>query len=374
MGEALDRWEGERSSPSPPGISSDADSPGTRLPPWDDARIRPSFDGFEIEGLLAVGAVGAIYRARQRSMPHRAVAIKVVKAGLESDTSSLLLGREIEALGRLRHPHIVQVLGSGVVGATRYLAMELIDGTRLCDWIPRPGEPADPARTPEILRLCAQLARALDHAHSKGVVHRDMQPGNVLIRANGEAVLIDFGFARMNDGRDVSLPVEAAGSLSHLAPEVRAGEAVGPAADVYGLCAILMHLLTGRPPVMPRDRGDLRTQAKHADPVKTVMACKQLSSGVRKILARGLARLPRHRYANAAVLALELDALVDGKPPRTAWVPSWRDAARWLHRLSTRWFTLSLAWIARWSKARSRRPIDGPDHSPRHRTSGIDPG
>jgi serine/threonine protein kinase len=166
-------------------------------------------------------------------------------------------------------------------------------------------------------------------------------PQNVLIRANGEAVLIDFGFARMNDGRDVDLTGEGAGSLDHMAPETWAGEAVGPAADVYGLCAIMLHLLTGHPPFCSRSPDDLAKQRRRANPARTAMACKGLAPDLRAILARGLARRPKDRHANAGVLALDIDALVDGKSSssssRTFGI---RDVAGKLDRFLRRWFPL----------------------------------
>src|SRR5262249_46757106 len=144
---------------------------------------------------LGRGAMGVVYEARQLSLD-RNVAIKVI-VGYGSLSRELRerFDREIAMLAGISHPNIVKTFGSGVFAGTPYVVMELIRGEPLTSLLLPKGEALTTDRVHRIVEIAAKLARALDHAHERGVVHRDVKPGNVLVDSRGEPVLIDFGLA-----------------------------------------------------------------------------------------------------------------------------------------------------------------------------------
>src|SRR5262249_29845698 len=178
------------------------------------------------------------------------VALKVIRPGLDSDEVLRRFQTERQVLAELQHPHIARLLDGGTTGDGRpYFVMEYIDGEpldRYCDRH-RPG-------TRERLQMLLTVCAAVQHAHERGVLHRDLKPGNVLVTADGTPRVTDFGLAKRLEDQAGSPPATGQtpsgailGTPSYMAPE-QAGGKVGPAADVYALGSILYELLTGRPP------------------------------------------------------------------------------------------------------------------------------
>jgi serine/threonine-protein kinase len=205
----------------------------------------PSVPGYELLGVLGRGGMGVVYKARQLGF-NRAVALKMIRAGADP-THRARFRVEAEAVARLRHPNIVQVFDIGETDGCPFFSMEHLEGGSLADRAK--ADPLAPRRAAEVVEA---LARAMHHAHEAGVVHRDLKPSNVLLDADGMPKVADFGLAKLLDADSTRAASEAVlGTACYMAPEQAGGpnREVGPAADVYGLGAILYHLLTGRPPV-----------------------------------------------------------------------------------------------------------------------------
>ncbi|MEL6713028.1 MAG: serine/threonine-protein kinase, partial [Planctomycetota bacterium] len=296
-----------------------------------------------LEEELGRGAGGHVVAATQRSLGRR-VAVKL-HAGLGADAARGF-AREARVMARVAHPGIVPVLRHGTLGGRPALVMEHVDGTALDAVLEalrtRGDTPRAAALTStdlgEVLggdrarargadepwwRVCARgvrdLARALDHAHRCGVLHRDVKPSNVLLDRSGRVLLADFGVAA-DDGDEGA---DAAGSLSGQAPELLRGGAATRASDVYALGAVLSEWASLEPPyaatgaaalVRAVDRGERRALPR------------RLPSGLTAIRERAMAQRPEDRYSSAADLARDLDALLEGRALLAARERPW---ARW---------------------------------------------
>ena len=208
----------------------------------------PEVPGYEILGELGRGGMAVVYQARQLQ-PNRIVALKMIRAIEHAGpTERLRFQIETEAVARLQHPHIVQLYEAGEVRGQPFFSLEFCDGGTLAQqWKKQRPSPREAAG------LIETLARAMHYAHLRGVIHRDLKPGNVLL-AGPERVakITDFGLAKRIDAeaRDLSQSGAIMGTASYMAPEQAAGKVhdTGPAADVYGLGAMLYECLTDQPP------------------------------------------------------------------------------------------------------------------------------
>src|SRR5262249_21732968 len=221
---------------------------------------------------------------------------------------------ETEAVARLTHPNIVPLYEAGEVGGQPFFSSEFCDGgaldKRLKSWRPTPAEAAG---------LVETLARAVHYAHLRGVVHRDLKPANVLLTADGTPKITDFGLAKRLDaeGRDVSQSGAVMGTASYMAPEQAAGKVrdTGPAADVYGLGALLYECLAGRPPFEGTQPAVLAAVLT-GEPVPPSRRDAKGRRDLETICLRCLRKEPERRYADAAALAEELRRYRAGEPIR----------------------------------------------------------
>jgi len=271
---------------------------------------------YPIQGVIGSGATGIVYRARQES-PQRDVAVKVLRSqGV--DEVARRFEREALLLGRLQHPGIAQIFESGVAELNgvpaAFIAMELVDGVPITEHAVREG-----ASIRERVRLVAELAEAVHHAHLRGVIHRDLKPTNVLVTpgeggsARGQVKVIDFGVARATDAGEGTLQTiagEVLGTLAYMSPEQVRGDvdAIDARADVYGLGAIAYELLSGR---LPHDlSGKTLTTAARIIVDEIPSALGALEPGCRgdleHVVAKALAKEPERRYQSASALAVEL--------------------------------------------------------------------
>jgi serine/threonine protein kinase len=260
--------------------------------------------GFEILDIIACGRTGFLYRARQLSL-QRQVALKVMPASSREDERELAaFRREAALIARLHHPHIVQIFDLGERGGVPYFVMELIEGKSLGAYF---GD--GPAPLVDAARLMAQLARAVEHAHQRGVVHCCIKPGSVIVMSD-EVKLTCFGLARIaGETYDKDLERGVWRLVSYLAPEQieDRDEAIGPATDIYSLGATLYSLLTGQPPFAADSMALTRELVLHEAPLPP----SQLQAGVPADLdaacLRCLEKEPLRRFGSAGALAQELE-------------------------------------------------------------------
>lgn len=256
--------------------------------------------GYDIDGEIGEGAMASVYLATQRSL-ERKVALKVMAAALAADPSFCeRFLREGKTLARLSHPHTVTIHDIGNVGELYYMAMEYLPNGTLKERIAA-------GLTPEQgLVYIRQIASALGYAHAQGLVHRDVKPANILFRADGTAVLSDFGIAKSLDDRTQFTQAGfAVGTPSYMSPEQARGQEIDGRADLYALGVVLYEILVGKLPYNGTDA--LSTALAHlTEPLPEL----PLHHGrYQQVLKKLLAKDPAERYPDATALLLALDQL-----------------------------------------------------------------
>jgi len=264
--------------------------------------------GYRVVGRLGAGGMGTVYRARQLSMD-RDVALKVFAVSeREKPGEAEKFLREARAVAQLQHPHIVRGLDAGEHGGVRYIAMELLEGETVFQVLRRAG-PYPERRALDVVR---SVARALEHAWSRGVIHRDVKPSNVFLHRDGRAILFDFGLAkRVVDDPFSSAGLVAQGTPHYASPEqLRGLPDLDVRSDLYSLGATWFHLLTGRVPFPGSSSAAIA--ARHLTepfPDPAAGGGSETLRATGRILRRLCAKRREERYPDPTALLLDLDAL-----------------------------------------------------------------
>jgi formylglycine-generating enzyme required for sulfatase activity len=304
-----------------------------------EGRDYPEVPGYEVLGVLGRGGMGVVYRARQLKA-NRLVALKMIRAVEHaSPTDRLRFQIEAEAVARLQHPHIVQLYEVGEVCGQPFFSLEFCDGGTLTEQL-KEKRPA----TREAAELVEALARAMHYAHLRGVVHRDLKPGNVLLASPAASALgvaaplakiTDFGLAKRIDAeaRDVSKSGAVLGTAAYMAPEQAAGKVrdTGPAADVYALGVLLYECLTGRPPFEGPQHVVL-VSVLNDEPVPPSRLVPKVPRDLETICLKCLSKEPTRRYASAEALADDLRRFLSGEPVQARPVGRVERALKWARR------------------------------------------
>jgi formylglycine-generating enzyme required for sulfatase activity/tRNA A-37 threonylcarbamoyl transferase component Bud32 len=268
--------------------------------------------GYEILSVLGRGGMGVVYKARQTALK-RVVALKMVLTGGHAGAKELARFRiEAEAAARLQHPNIVQIYEVGEHDGQPYFSMEYVDGGSLAQRLDGTPQPAGDAAC-----LTETLARAVHAAHQRGVIHRDLKPGNVLLGPGGEPKVADFGLAkRLDESGGNTRTNDILGTPSYMSPEQAGGRSkeVTAAADTYALGAILYELLTGRPPFLGETPLDTVQQILSRDPVPPRQLQSRVPRDLETVCLKCLEKDPRKRYPTALDLAEELRRFREGEP------------------------------------------------------------
>jgi serine/threonine protein kinase len=254
---------------------------------------------YEIVALLGKGGTAAVYRARQLTIK-REVAVKVIKPDLaETEGFARRLEREAETIAALSHRHIVRLFDYGQHGEVVYLVMELLTGGSLSEQIKR--GPLPPESTNHIL---GEIASALDFAHRRGVIHRDLKPQNVLFDEDGSAVLTDFGLAKLLHGTTALTQSGAVmGTPTYMAPEQWRAEPLDARTDVYALGNILFEMLTGRPPFIADTLFTMLHLHVNEPPPPMRSVNPAVPYRIEQVVKKALAKDPAQRFDSAPALA-----------------------------------------------------------------------
>jgi len=280
--------------------------------------------GYQLLSKLGSGAMAMVFKAKQISLD-RVVAIKVLPRKLSENAEYVsMFYKEGKAAAKLNHPHIVQAIDVGEAGGFHYFVMEFIEGHDLWDELQSDGSHARDFTEREALDVIIQIARALEHAHSHGLIHRDVKPKNIMLTMEGDtqvAKLADMGLAR-SAGDIESAKAEAGrayGTPYYISPEQIRGEVdIDFRADIYSLGATFYHVVTGRVPFDAETpaavmRKHLTEQLIPPDHINTA-----LSAGVGEVIEVMMAKNRDHRYSSTSDLLLDLEAIADGRPPMQA--------------------------------------------------------
>src|ERR1035441_4245671 len=276
------------------------------------------FGRYEILTELGRGAMGVVYKARDPRI-NRVVAVKTVSlAGQPPEEEREYrerFFREAEAAGRLSHPGIVTIFDMGEEPETRapYIVMEFVGGQSLDKVLARDDHKL-PLET--ALQLTVELAEALDCAHGQGVVHRDLKPANILITEDGHAKIADFGVAKLNLA-NYTLAGRVLGTPAYMSPEQLNGDAVDGRSDLFSLGVILYTILTGYRPFQGNSALTVSFKVVNRQPVPATVLDTDLPPGLDYIIARAMAKDPAQRYQRGMEMALDIQALREGRDPQS---------------------------------------------------------
>jgi non-specific serine/threonine protein kinase/serine/threonine-protein kinase len=276
--------------------------------------------GYEILHALGSGGMGTVYAAEQ-AHPRRRVALKLLREGSLSERARRRFEYEAELLGRLRHPGIAHIYEAGVAdsgsGAQPFLAMELVEGEPLAKWVAL----SNPSLQTK-LELFVEICLAVQHAHERGVIHRDLKPDNILVEHDGKPKVLDFGIARAI-GADVGVATRLTeagaliGTLSYMSPERLADDpdAIDTRSDVYSLGVILHELVTGRRPhaIEGLPIGRAIEKIRFQDPAP-LSATTSVVRDLEIIVGKAIDKDPARRYASAAALADDVHRFLRDEP------------------------------------------------------------
>jgi hypothetical protein len=287
-----------------------------------EPRLGDVLAGHRLDAVIGRGGMGVVYLARHLALD-RSAAIKVIAAEHSANGDfRARFTRESRMVAAIDHPHVVAVQDAGEDDGVLYIAMALVEGMDLGDLIAAYGRLAPPLAA----RLVAQVASALDAAHARGLVHRDVKPANILVGARGGAhhvYLTDFGLAtRPGEGSSATAAETVIGTLDYLAPEqIESGSQVDPRADVYALGCVLYHALTGAIP-FPRPSTPQKLWAHiNAEPPSALDVDPTIPLAYQAVVRRAMQKEREARFASAAEMEAALKATIAGEHPTNGRAP-----------------------------------------------------
>jgi len=309
-------------------VEANSELRGEQEPP--QAELPREFGDYELLEEVGRGGQGVVFRAWQKSL-NRTVAVKVIGIGRLTTTTHLKrLRREAEAAAKLNHPRIVPIYEVGERDGTYYFSMRFVEGDCLDEVVSRGS-----ISIRQAVELIAKVARTVHYAHEHGILHRDIKPGNILLDADGEPHLTDFGLARLvEQGSTVTGSLEVMGTPSYMAPEQAVGNnaAVGRATDVYGLGAVLYELLTGHAPFEGGTTYETIHLLLDSEPRQPRLWNRKVDRDLSAVCLKCLQKNPKYRYSSALELAEDLDRWLWHQPIRAKRSGLFTHARKWVQR------------------------------------------
>ena len=327
-----------------------------------DSEPRPNVPArigrYRILRVIGEGGMGVVYEAEQEH-PHRKVALKVIRAGAPSRAILRRFQHEAEILGQLQHVGIAHIYeastaevdaGQGSRIVQPYFAMEYIDGKPLTQYAD-----TEALNVKQRLVLLARICDAVQHAHQKGVIHRDLKPGNILVDVTGQPKILDFGVARATDSdmQTVTMQTDIGqliGTVPYMSPEQVTGDSrkVDTRSDVYALGVILYELVSGRLPYDVRDRSilDAARVIQDEEPPRLSMIDRSLRGEIEVIIHKALEKDKERRYQSASDLGSDIRRHLGGEP-----IDARRDSRFYVHSQDADGGTVSWPWRRSWCSA-----------------------
>jgi serine/threonine-protein kinase len=267
---------------------------------------------YEIESPLGRGGMATVYRARDTVLG-RTVAVKILAERYARDARAVeRFRREARAAGALNHPNVVAVYDTGAEDGTHYIVMEHVEGRTLDELLGAGPLPAD-----EAARIGVAVSNALEAAHEKGLVHRDVKPANIILTPEGGVKVADFGIARAVEADTLTQTGTVLGTAAYISPEQAKGDPVGPPSDLYSLGCVLYQMLTGRAPFRGESSMAVAFQHVNERPVPPSKVAG-VPAGVEAVVLKAMAKKPKGRFPSAAAMAGALDEAASKLPAGVA--------------------------------------------------------
>jgi serine/threonine protein kinase len=252
-----------------------------------------TFGGYQVESVVGLGGIGVLYRARQLRLD-RPVALKLVEPSVARDpVVRERLRREARAVAALDHPNVVPLYEAGEENGTVYIVTRWVDGTELGTLLQRDG----PLAPRQAAQAAAQIAAALELAHGKGLVHRDVKPSNVIMTTEGHVYLTDFGLAkRAETAAGLTAADQMLGTVDYVAPEQIEGSEPDARSDIYSLGCVLYEMLTGEPPFGAQKGGMAKMWAHvNAEPAPVRQRRPDVPPALDEVMRRAMSKSPDAR-------------------------------------------------------------------------------
>lgn len=259
---------------------------------------------------IGFGGMAIVYKAMDEITRHL-VAVKVLRPEYNSDAEFVSrFQREAEAASKMTHHNIVNLLDVGMDGENRYLVMEYVQGKTLKDVIREKGKLSESVAG----QIAVRILSALQHAHSNGIIHRDIKPQNILVHENGHVKVADFGIARIANAPTLTKGDNVMGSVHYFSPEQARGEAADVTSDIYSVGVVLYEMLTGRVPYEGENPVAVAMQHIHGEPIPIRQIAPEVSGMMVHVCMTAMSKNPAYRYQSARDMATDLRAVLENRP------------------------------------------------------------
>ena len=269
-----------------------------------DNYVGKRLDGrYELQEVIGVGGMAVVYKAYD-NIDDRIVAVKILKDEfLASEEFRRRFKNESKAIAVLSHPNIVKVYDVSYGDKLQYIVMEYVEGITLKEYIEQQGV----ISWKETVHFTTQILRALQHAHDKGIVHRDIKPQNIMLLENGTIKVTDFGIARFSRSETRTMTDTAIGSVHYISPEQARGDITDDKSDIYSVGVVMYEMLTGQLPFQSDNSVSVAIMQLQTDPVKPREINSSIPEGLEQITMRAMQKNPKDRYQSAAEMILDLE-------------------------------------------------------------------